>query len=115
MQFSIIGLIRRTNANIIRRLLRGQHKCVVDKHILDKLQPRDGQAGQGTASVDEFVIYPLQPNSAWVIVPTNDAIEPTVLAPGINEVADVMGNSIGVKSWQGGYCQRSSGSAFEGY
>ncbi len=113
--FSMIGLIRRMNGNMIWRLLRGKHKCEVDKHILDKLQMRSGQARQGTASIDEFVIYPLQPGTAWVIVPTNDAREQTVLAPGIYEVADIVGNSIGVRSWQGGYCQRSSGSGYEGY
>ena len=53
MQFGMIGL-GRMGANMVRRLMRGGHQCVVwdqDRANVEKLA-KDGAAG--ASSIDEF-------------------------------------------------------------
>ena len=68
MQLGMIGL-GRMGSNMVRRLLRAGHECVVyDVHSkpVDALA-REG--GVGTFSLDEFVGKLARPRAAWLMVP----------------------------------------------
>jgi 6-phosphogluconate dehydrogenase len=68
MQLGMIGL-GRMGANMVRRLLRGRHECVVyDKNQANVSQlASDGAAG--AASFDEFIKLLRPPRAVWLMVP----------------------------------------------
>jgi 6-phosphogluconate dehydrogenase len=68
MQLGMIGL-GRMGANMVRRLLRGRHECVVyDKNQANvSLLVSDGAAG--AASFDEFIKLLRPPRAVWLMVP----------------------------------------------
>ncbi|MGA8016157.1 MAG: decarboxylating 6-phosphogluconate dehydrogenase [Candidatus Dormiibacterota bacterium] len=68
MQLGMVGL-GRMGANLVRRLTRDGHQCVVydvDPAAVARLKA-DGAAG--TASLDEFVAALSPPRTAWLMVP----------------------------------------------
>jgi 6-phosphogluconate dehydrogenase len=74
MQLGMIGL-GRMGANLVRRLLRGGHECVVfdvNQASVDRLQA-DGAVGAG--SFDDLVAKLRPPRAAWVMVPAGVAGE----------------------------------------
>ena len=74
MKIGMIGL-GRMGGNMVRRLLRGGHECVVydlnANAIADLVA--DGAAGAGT--LDEFVQRLQPPRTAWIMVPAGDPTE----------------------------------------
>jgi len=79
MQLGMIGL-GRMGANIVRRLMRGGHQCVVFTRNPDTVKQLASEGATGTASLDDFVDKLSKPRVAWVMVPAGEATEQTVLA-----------------------------------
>ncbi len=77
MQLGMVGL-GRMGGNMVRRLLRGGHECVVtdlNPKNVDELA-KEG-AGPST-SLDDFVAKLKKPRTAWIMVPAGDPTEHTV-------------------------------------
>lgn len=68
MQLGMIGL-GRMGANMVSRLLRGGHQCVVFDMNPTTVQALVNEGAIGTASLDEFVARLTPPRVAWVMVP----------------------------------------------
>jgi 6-phosphogluconate dehydrogenase len=68
MQLGMIGL-GRMGANLVRRLMRGGHECVVYDVNQSAVKELAGEGAIGTSSLDDFVAKLTVPRSAWVMVP----------------------------------------------
>ncbi len=79
MQLGMIGL-GRMGANMVRRLMRNGHQCVVFDLSPDSVKELSGEGAIGAASLDDFVKKLTKPRVAWVMVPAGDPTEKTVLA-----------------------------------
>ena len=76
MQLGMVGL-GRMGANIVRRLMRGGHECVVWTRNQATVATLAGEGATGSADLDEFVARLTPPRAAWVMVPaaaTDDMI-----------------------------------------
>ena len=78
MQLGMIGL-GRMGANMVRRLMKGGHECVVYDRGADAVKALAGEGAVGTSSLDEFVAKLRPPRSAWLMVPAA-AVDGTVAA-----------------------------------
>jgi 6-phosphogluconate dehydrogenase len=68
MQLGMVGL-GRMGANMVRRLMRGGHECVVYDRNTEAVATLSGEGAIGASSLDEF-INKLQPARAvWLMVP----------------------------------------------
>jgi len=81
MQLGMIGL-GRMGGNMVRRLMRGGHKCVVSDLSPQNVAELAKEGATGSASVDDFVAKLAKPRAAWVMVPAGDPTEQTVNALG---------------------------------
>jgi 6-phosphogluconate dehydrogenase len=81
MQIGMIGL-GRMGGNMVRRLLRGGHECVV--YDLNPAAVADlGKEGAvGSSSLDDFVAKLTAPRTAWLMVPAGDPTEQMVRSLG---------------------------------
>jgi 6-phosphogluconate dehydrogenase len=77
MQLGMVGL-GRMGANLVRRLMRDGHECVVYDVNPEAVQPLAGEGATGAASLDDFVAKLAKPRAAWVMVPAGDITESTV-------------------------------------
>jgi len=68
MQLGMIGL-GRMGANMVRRLLRGGHECVVYDRHPENVQTLAKEGAVGSSSLDEFVQKLKPPRAAWLMVP----------------------------------------------
>ncbi|MGA2148127.1 MAG: phosphogluconate dehydrogenase (NAD(+)-dependent, decarboxylating) [Bryobacteraceae bacterium] len=68
MQLGMIGL-GRMGANMVRRLLRGGHECVVFDSNPDNVTDLGQEGAAGTASLEDFVAKLKPPRAAWLMVP----------------------------------------------
>lgn len=68
MQIGMIGL-GRMGANMVRRLMRGGHQCVVFDVSPDNVKNLAGEGATGAASLDEFVKKLNAPRAIWMMVP----------------------------------------------
>jgi 6-phosphogluconate dehydrogenase len=68
MQLGMIGL-GRMGANMVRRLMRDGHTCVVYDRSQDAVKALASDGAQGAASVAEFVKKLDKPRSIWLMVP----------------------------------------------
>ncbi len=74
MQLGMIGL-GRMGANMVRRLLRGGHECVVVDRGAEKVKQLAGEGAIGATSFEDFVRSLRKPRVAWTMVPSGDATE----------------------------------------
>ncbi|HYX22132.1 MAG TPA: decarboxylating 6-phosphogluconate dehydrogenase [Thermoanaerobaculia bacterium] len=81
MQLGMIGL-GRMGANMVRRLMKGGHQCVVYDRSAETVRALAGEGAAGATSLDEFVAKLSPPRSVWLMVPAA-AVDGTVrdLAP----------------------------------
>jgi 6-phosphogluconate dehydrogenase len=68
MQLGMVGL-GRMGANLVRRLQRDGHECVVYDLNADAVKELEGEGATGATSVAEFVSKLSKPRAAWVMVP----------------------------------------------
>ncbi|HEX5888933.1 MAG TPA: NAD(P)-binding domain-containing protein, partial [Pyrinomonadaceae bacterium] len=68
MQIGMIGL-GRMGANMVRRLLRAEHQCVVYDRNLETVRGLASEGAVGAESLEDFV-KKLQPQRAiWLMIP----------------------------------------------
>jgi 6-phosphogluconate dehydrogenase len=81
MQIGMVGL-GRMGSNMVRRLMRGGHKCVVSDLSASNVKAMAGEGATASTSIDDFVTKLAVPRVAWIMVPAGDATEQTVRALG---------------------------------
>jgi 6-phosphogluconate dehydrogenase len=77
MQPGMVGL-GRMGANIVRRLMRDGHECVVYDVNSEAVAALAGEGATGADSLDDFVAKLNKPRAAWVMVPAGEITESTV-------------------------------------
>ena len=68
MQLGMVGL-GRMGANIVRRLMRDGHECVVFDVNPDSVKDLEGEGATGSSSMEEFVGKLSTPRAVWVMIP----------------------------------------------
>jgi 6-phosphogluconate dehydrogenase len=68
MQVGMIGL-GRMGANMVRRLMRGGHECVVHDVSAEAIRDLAGEGAIGATSLDELVARLRKPRFVWLMVP----------------------------------------------
>jgi 6-phosphogluconate dehydrogenase len=68
MQMGMVGL-GRMGANMVRRLLRGGHECVVFDVSPDAVKALAKEGAIGASSFDDFTAKLRKPRAAWMMVP----------------------------------------------
>jgi 6-phosphogluconate dehydrogenase len=68
MQLGMVGL-GRMGANLVRRLMRDGHDCVVFDVSAAAVEQLVSEGATGAASLDDFVAKLAAPRAAWVMVP----------------------------------------------
>jgi 6-phosphogluconate dehydrogenase len=138
MQLGVLGL-GRMGANIVRRLMRAGHECVVYDLSPAAVQMMAGEGAAGGVSLEDFVAKLSQPRAVWMMLPaaivdqTIAALRP-LLAPDdilidggnsffhddLRRAADLGGDSIhyldvgvsgGIWGLERGYCLMIGGEA----
>ena len=77
MQLGMVGL-GRMGANIVRRLMRDGHDCVVYDVSPDAVATLADEGATAADSLDDFVAKLETPRTAWVMVPAGEITESTV-------------------------------------
>jgi len=127
MQLGMIGL-GRMGANMVRRLQKAGHKCVVYDRTPDAVKQLAGEGATGSTSLDDFIAKLSQPRAIWLMVPAAvvDATIADILIDGGNSyyIDDIrrakelapkgihyvdVGTSGGVWGLERGYCQMIGG------
>src|SRR3954452_564838 len=83
MQLGMVGL-GRMGANLVRRLMRDGHDCVVYDVSADVVSQLEAEGATGSGSLEEFVSKLDKPRAAWVMVPA------AITGDTVNQLADVM-------------------------
>ena len=95
MQIGMIGL-GRMGANMVRRLHRGGHQCIVHDRDARSVEMLAGEGAIGAESLDDFVTKLAPPRATWLMVPAA-AVDATLaeLAPKLarNDLVVDGGNS----------------------
>src|SRR6266478_8760390 len=81
MQIGMIGL-GRMGANMVRRLMKHQHECVVYDRGLDAVKAMEKEGATGASSLADLVKKLASPKVIWLMVPAGEATESTVNALG---------------------------------
>ena len=68
MQLGMIGL-GRMGANMVRRLMRAGHECVVFDMSADAVKAMEQEGAVGATDLDDFVAKLSKPRAAWIMVP----------------------------------------------
>src|SRR5271154_1669729 len=68
MQLGMIGL-GRMGGNMVRRLIRNGHHCIVSDHAPAKVQQLVGEGAAGSTSLDQFVQQLGTPRVIWLMIP----------------------------------------------
>jgi len=66
-------------ANMVRRLMRGGHECVVWDVNPDNVKQLADEGAIGAQSLDDFIGKLSQPRAVWIMVPAGNATEKTVI------------------------------------
>src|SRR6185503_16432441 len=77
MQLGMIGL-GRMGSNMVRRLMRAGHSCVVYDRSADAVAGLAKEGAAGSASLDDFVARLEAPRAAWIMVPAGAPTEGVV-------------------------------------
>lgn len=68
MQLGMIGL-GRMGANMVRRLQKDKHQCVVYDRSADSVKQLSGEGSTGSTSLADFVGKLAKPRAIWLMVP----------------------------------------------
>jgi 6-phosphogluconate dehydrogenase len=79
MQLGMIGL-GRMGGNMVRRLMRAGHACVVYDHNPDNVTALAGEGAAAAADLPDFVARLQPPRAAWIMVPAGAPTESNVEA-----------------------------------
>ncbi len=77
MQLGMVGL-GRMGANMVRRLMRDGHRCVVFDVNPAVVKQLESEGATGAASMDDFVSKLTAPRAAWVMVPAGEITDSTI-------------------------------------
>lgn len=77
MQLGMIGL-GKMGANMVRRLIRGGHHCVVFDVHPENVQRLTAEGAAGASSIDDLIGKLSAPRAVWVMVPAGEATEATI-------------------------------------
>ena len=77
MQLGVVGL-GRMGSNIVRRLMRDGHSCVVFDVNPDAVKDLEKAGATGASSVADFVEKLSAPRAAWVMVPSGEITGKTI-------------------------------------
>ena len=95
MQLGMVGL-GRMGANIVRRLMRDGHECVVYDVNPDSIKELEGEGAIGGSTLEEFVGKLQKPRVAWVMIPAGITGKTVDQLAGLMEEGDIIidgGNS----------------------
>ena len=95
MQLGMVGL-GRMGANIVRRLMRAGHTCVVYDVNADAVKALEAEGATGAESLDDFVAKLVAPKAVWVMVPAGYAGETVTKIAALMSPGDIIidgGNS----------------------
>src|SRR5579872_3511623 len=95
MQLGMVGL-GRMGANLVRRLMRDGHQCVVYDVNADAVKGLEGEGATGATSIADFVSKLTAPRAAWVMVPaayTGDTVDQIAAAMSAGDIIIDGGNS----------------------
>src|SRR5262249_4765568 len=95
MQLGMVGL-GRMGANLVRRLMRDGHDCVVYDVNKAPIEELSKEGANGAETLEEFVQKLEVPRAAWVMVPAGYTGEPVEKLAALMEKDDVIidgGNS----------------------
>ncbi len=95
MQLGMVGL-GRMGANLVRRLMRDGHECVVFDVNAQAVAGLAAEGATGASSVEDFVAKLDEPRTAWVMVPaayTGDTVESLAACMAKGDVIIDGGNS----------------------
>jgi 6-phosphogluconate dehydrogenase len=81
MQLGMIGL-GRMGGNMVRRLMRGGHRCVVFDRSADAVKALAAEGATAATSLEDLVEKLDEPRAIWVMVPAGGPTEDTVSALG---------------------------------
>ncbi len=87
MQLGMIGL-GRMGANMVRRLMRGEHHCVVFDRDPEPVHRLAAEGAVGAGSMDDLISRLSPPRAIWMMVPAGEATEATVEALAMRLSAD---------------------------
>ena len=68
MQIGMIGL-GRMGANMVRRLLRGGHECVVNDRNPEAIKALEDEGATGAPSLDDLIAKLKPPRAIWLMIP----------------------------------------------
>ncbi len=77
MQLAMIGL-GRMGGNIVRRLLRGGHECVVHDVNAEAIARLTAEGAVGAADLDTLVAKLRAPRAVWLMLPHGNITEETI-------------------------------------
>jgi len=95
MQLGMIGL-GRMGANLVRRLIRDGHDCVVYDVSADAVKQLEAEGADGASSLEEFVSKLRTPRALWIMVPAGFVQDTLDRLTGLLEGGDIVidgGNS----------------------
>ncbi|MFM8600342.1 MAG: phosphogluconate dehydrogenase (NAD(+)-dependent, decarboxylating) [Mycobacterium sp.] len=76
MQLGMVGL-GRMGANLVRRLMRDGHRCVVYDVNADAVQALEAEGATGASSLEDFVAKLERPRAMWLMLPAA-IVDPTL-------------------------------------
>ena len=83
MQLGMIGL-GRMGANLVRRLLRDGHRCVVFDVNADVVKELESEGAEGATTLEDFVAKLEKPRAAWLMLPA------AIVQSTLDELADLL-------------------------
>jgi 6-phosphogluconate dehydrogenase len=95
MQLGMVGL-GRMGANLVRRLMRAGHSCVVYDVNPGAISTLEGEGATGASSLEEFVQKLDPPRAAWVMLPaayTGETVDKLAAAMAEGDIIIDGGNS----------------------
>src|SRR6476620_10226 len=107
MELGMIGL-GRMGANMVRRLLKHEHQCIVYDRSVEAVQALVKEGAVGSTSLKEFVSQLKTPRAIWLMIPAALVDATLTELSAIIEAGDIIidgGTSGGVWGFERGYCQ----------